>query len=365
MAEHNASRRDIVSTYMHWAKVRPHARFNLASSGARDLNRDHLPKLDIGPELTSPHAYGYPPLLEAIAARYGANPENVATSIGTSQANHLAIAALIEPGDDVLAEWPGYEPLVATARFLGASLRFFERSAERGFAIDADEVRRLITPKTRLVLLTNPHNPSGAFTDDATLARIGVAAERMGAHLLLDEAYLDVAPNARSSFHLGPNFVATASLTKCYGLSGLRCGWILADKETATRIWRLYDLFEASRVYWAEKMSAAVFPHLDKLLERTRSLVARNRTALHALYDRSADVEGIRNGEGTIAFPRLTRGNVEAFAKLLHERYEVAIVPGHFFGRDDHFRIGLARDPEIFAQGLNRIEAVLAEHGPG
>src|SRR5215471_15580940 len=166
---------------MHWAKVRPLARFNLASSGAPDLNLDDLPKLDIGPELTSPHAYGYPPLLEAIAARYGANLQNVATAIGTSQANHLAIAALIEPGDEVLAEWPGYEPLVATARFLGASLRFFERSAERDFAIDADDVARLIAPKTRLVVLTNPHNPSGAFTDDATLTRIAAAAERVGA----------------------------------------------------------------------------------------------------------------------------------------------------------------------------------------
>src|SRR5215471_16086425 len=123
---------------MHWAKVRPLARFNLASSGAPDLDLDDLPKLDIGAELTSPYAYGYPPLLEAIAARYGATPENIATAIGTSQANHLAIAALIEPGDEVLAEWPGYEPLVATAKFLGASLSFFDRAPERGFAIDTD-----------------------------------------------------------------------------------------------------------------------------------------------------------------------------------------------------------------------------------
>jgi aspartate/methionine/tyrosine aminotransferase len=286
---------------------------------------------------------------------------DVAPAIGTSQANHLSLAALIEPGDEVLAEWPGYEPLVATARFLGAQVRFFERSAERGFAIEPRDIVRLIRPDTRLIILTNPHNPSGAFTDDATLMRIGAIAERVGAHVLVDEAYLDVAPNARSSFHLGPNFVATGSLTKCYGLSGLRCGWVLAGEETVGRIWRLYDLFEASRVCWAEKMSAAMFPHLDSLLERTRGLVAQNRRTLHSLYDRSEDVDGIRDGEGTIAFPRLNRRDVEDFAKLLHERYEVAIVPGHFFGRDDHFRIGLARDPKIFSEGLDRLEAALME----
>ncbi len=346
---------------MHWAKVRPHARFNLASSGAPDLTLADLPRLDVGPELTSPHAYGYPPLLEAIAARYGAKAENVVTATGTSMANHLAMAALIEPGDDVLMEWPGYEPLVATARFLGASLHFFARAPERGFAVDADEVARLVTPKTRLIVLTNPHNPSGAFTDDDTLRRIGDAADRAGARVLIDEAYLDVVPAARSAFLLHPNFVATSSLAKSYGLSGLRCGWILADEETARRIWRLYDLFEASPVHWAEQLSCALFPHLDPLLERTRGLVAHNRRTLHALYDRARGVEGIRNGEGSIAFPKLLHGNVEELCKLLLERYEMAVAPGHFFGRDDHFRIGLARDPEMFKEALKRLEAALEE----
>ena len=346
---------------MHWAKVRPHARFNLASSGAPDLNLDDLPKLDIGPELTSPHAYGFLPLLEAVAVRYGVKADNVATAIGTSQANHLALAALIEAGDDVLMEWPGYEPLVATARFLGASLRFFDRAPEGGFKVDAGAVGKLITPETRAIVLTNPHNPSGAFTDDDTLRTIGAAAALVQARVLVDEAYLDVVPGSRSCVHLGRNFVATGSLTKCYGLSGLRCGWVLSDAQTTSRIWRLYDLFEASRVYWAERMSAHLFPHLEPLLERTRGLVERNRAALHALYDRSPDVDGIRDGQGTIAFARLKRGSVEQLCKLLHEHYEVAVVPGHFFGRDDHFRVGLARDPETFAEGLERIEAALME----
>jgi aspartate/methionine/tyrosine aminotransferase len=346
---------------MHWAKVRPPARFNLASSGAPDLTLADLPPLDVGPGLTSPHAYGYPPLMDAIAARYGASAENVVTATGTSMANHLAIAALIGHGDDVLMEWPGYEPLVATARFLGASVRFFQRGPEQGFAVDAAELARLLTHKTRLIVLTNPHNPSGALIGEDELTRIGAVAAKVRAHVLVDEAYLDVVAGARSAFHSGPQFVATSSLAKSYGLSGLRCGWILCEQETAQRIWRLYDLFEASPVYLAERTSHALFPYLDRVLERTRGLIERNRRTLHALYDRSEDVAGIRTGEGSIAFPKVLRGDADRLCKLLIERYEVAVAPGRFFGLEYHFRIGLARDPEMFVQGIERLEAALNE----
>src|SRR5262249_19041813 len=161
------------------------------------------------------------------------------TAMGTSMANHLAMAALVSPGDEVLIERPAYEPLVALARYLGAHVTRFERPFESGFAVDPDIVAAALTPRTKLVVLTNLHNPSGAFTDEATLTRVGEAARSVGARVLVDEAYLDAVFDelARTALRLGPTFVVTGSLTKVYGLSGLRCGWILAETSLARQIW--------------------------------------------------------------------------------------------------------------------------------
>ena len=151
------------------------------------------------------------------------------TARGTSGANFLAFAALIEPGDEVLVERPTYEPLLAALGFLGARVRRFERRFENGYRLDLDEIRSLLTDQVRLVVLANPHNPSGVLLPPDEVAGLARIAAQAGAHLLVDEVYRDIwfdeAPP--SHVHLGPNVLATSSLTKSYGLSGLRCGWIL------------------------------------------------------------------------------------------------------------------------------------------
>ena len=165
------------SSYMEWAKTRQAARFNLAASGMPAFPLSDLAALAglrvVDLELTGPAGYGYAPLQQALAAKAGVSPDCVVAAAGTSMANHLAMASSYEPGDEVLIEQPTYELLLSTARFLGANIKRFARRVEENFRLDPHEVERALTPRTRLVVLTNLHNPSSAFTDEATLREVG------------------------------------------------------------------------------------------------------------------------------------------------------------------------------------------------
>ena len=182
---------------MEWAKTRPPARFDLAGSNIQACWIDDIPGVRDAIEFDGHNENGYVPLIEAIAARYGVDTTQVTTAQGASGANFLACAALLEPGDDVLVETPGYDPLLGAPRLLGAQVNQFVRDFNEGFALDADRVARAMTPRTRLIIVTNPHNPSGVLADPAALDEIGRIARAHGAHVLVDEVYLDVAASVR------------------------------------------------------------------------------------------------------------------------------------------------------------------------
>lgn len=349
--------RTISSEYMHWAKTREHARFDLAVSGMPNAPLAALGASIDDLEITGADAYGYPPLREAIAARYGVAPENVVAAAGTSMANHVAMAALLEAGDEVIVERPVYEPIVATARYLGANVRFFERRFEEAFAVDPGEVERLVTSRTRLVMLTNLHNPSGAMIDHETFVEIGAIAERHDAKVLVDEVYLDAAFDdpQPASVRLGPAFVTTSSLTKLYGLSGLRCGWVLAEEGLAERMWRLNDLFGVNAAHAAERLSVIAFRHADRLLEEASELIRTNRAAWEAFASKCEALSSAAIPYGTTVFPRVAGGDADRLCALLGDRYETSVVPGRFFGAPEHVRIGLTVDPAVFREGLARL----------
>jgi len=280
-------------------------------------------------------------------------------------ANHLAMAAVITPGDDVLIERPAYGPIVEMASWLGANIRRFDRRPENQFQIDPDEMRRHLTARTSLIVMTNLHNPSGAFTEEATLVAIGSLAARTDAFVLVDEVYLDLVfdPPVRSSFHLGDHFIATNSLTKAYGLNGLRCGWILANSSLAGRIWKLADLFFNSPVHPGELLSVLALDHLALIGSRAKQLLQANRVVLDALLDGRSDLDVFRPKWGTVTFPKLRRGSVTEFCNLLRCKYETTIVPGCFFEMPEHFRLGIGGDPEMTTTGLRQLAAALDEFG--
>jgi aspartate/methionine/tyrosine aminotransferase len=354
------------SEYMEWAKLRSEARFNLAASGLPDVPLSDLPVRLEDLELTAPGAYGFPPLLERLARRMGVPAECVVTAAGTSMANYLALDALLDPGDEALIEEPSYPLLVSAAEHVGARVVRFPRHAP-DFALDPSEVARALSPRTRLIVLTNLHNPSSALTEEPVLREVQALARSVGARVLVDEVYLETQYARRpwrSAFRLGPEFVTTSSLTKAYGLSGLRCGWILAEPDVARRIWRLNDLFGVNAAHTAERLSVAALDHLDRFGARAQGLLDANRPLLHRFLEARPELVCARPELGTVVFPRLGAGAEDLCARL-RERYETAVVPGRFFGRPEHFRIGISVPTGIVAQGLARLAQALDEIGRG
>lgn len=352
------------SEYLRWAKTRPSARYDLTSSGVPYVALRDLPVTLDDLEISGTGAYGYGPLRQAVADRYRVRVECVVAAMGTSMANLLALAAVVRPGDQVLVEHPTYEPLLAAASWLGAEVRTFARRAEDGFRLDAGEVERRMTDRTRAVVLTNLHNPSSALADDDTLRQVGAAAARVGARVIVDEVYLDAlwedAP--RTCAQLGETFIATNSLTKVYGLNGLRCGWILAAPEIAERAWRLTELFNNIGVHAAERLSLIAFQNLDVIARRSRTLLDANAAALNDFYAVHHNfLDAMPHTHGTVSFPRLRGGDADALCDLLARRYETAVVPGRYFGMGDHLRIGLGVEPAAFRAGLDRLGRALDE----
>lgn len=352
------------SSYMHWAKTRPTVKYDLALSGILNLPFPELEATIEDIDLNGENSYGYQPLIDAIASHCDVAAERVVTiSGGTSMANHLAMAAAIEHGDEILIEQPTYEPLLALAEYFGLQVKRFSRVFENNFRIDLEELQWKISSRTRLIVLTNLHNPSSALVDEPTLTRIGEIAQSVGARVLVDEVYLeaifDDAP--RSSIHLGSQFIATSSLTKGYGLSGLRCGWILAEPELAQRMRLLHDIFGAVAPHPAERLSLVALQNLPKFIARAKRIVEHNRAVLNDFLDSREELTGTRSKVGTTSFPRLEKGNVDTLWTLLNEKYETAFVPGRFFEMPQHLRIGMCAEPELFKTGIERLGSALDE----
>ncbi len=353
------------SEYMQWAKLSSRAPVNLATSGVGPYPLAELPFDFQTLQINGPSRYGYEPLQQAIAAKCGVSPDCVVAAAGTSMANYLAMAALLEPDDEVVIEQPAYELLTSAARYFTPHVKRFLRREENGFRLEPREVERAVSTRTQLIVITNLHNPSSAMANEVEIRAIGEIARGIGARVLVDEVYLDAIyeNTPPSSFHYGPEFVVTTSLTKLYGLSGLRCGWILAEPDLARAMWRLNDLFGSIPAFPAEQLSVAALINLPAIRDRARRIVDEDRKLLTAMLDRRTEqLHAVRTEWGTTSFVRLLAGDAEGFIRLLRDEFETSVAPGRFFEMPDHFRIGMGVDHAMFAEGLRRIELALSRY---
>jgi len=358
------AKRIMGSAYMEWAKSQSHVAFNLANSGVKNYPLSSLPVDFNSLALSGPGAYGYPPLIKAIAGKYRVHEDCVATAQGTSMANLLAMAVSIEPGDEVLMEHPAYPLLWETAQYLGATVQHFDRPQEASFAIDVDLLERSISPRTRLIVITNLHNPSCAYTDEVTLRRVGDLARSVRARVLVDEVYLELlfekAPE--TAFKLGPEFIVTNSLTKVYGLGGLRCGWVLAEPDLVRKIYRLNDLFYVNAPYLNDQLSCIALEHLHEIGRWSKQLLDTNRALANEFIVATPELDCDLLKAGTVLFPRVEVA-VKEFCQLLRDRYDTVVTPGHFFGAPERIRIGIGGETTLLAEGLSRVHDALTELG--
>lgn len=349
--------------YMRWSKDHAPARFDLSGSNLLPCSVDDLPGGREAIELTGLNADGYPPLLEAIAERYGTTPDRIATASGANGANFLVLAALVRAGDRVLVERPAYDPLLGALRFLGARTDRFDRSFDGGWRIDPDRVAAALTDDTRLIVLTDAHNPSGVRASDPELDAIETLARERGAHILVDEAYLDISVPAgrpvRPAATRTDTFITTSSLTKSHGLNGLRAGWIIAPPDIIRRVHLTRDILDGIGPVPMDRLAVVAFRHLDAIIERARRIVGTNRARLDAFLAARDDLEFVEP-DGTIVFPRiLGLDDAGPFTRHAREAFDTQVVPGAFFEAPAHFRIAFGGAHDILEGGLARLAEAL------
>lgn len=361
--------------YLEWISGRPEvALYDLGSSDLRG-DRDHGPVVVPDPLDGLPDPPVGATLETQIAGEYGVHPERVLVTPGASTANLVAtIAALYPEHDDrddgvteptALVEKPGYEPLVEAPRAVGADTDRFLRPADDGYRLDPDRVAGALTDHTRLVTVTNRHNPSGRLTDRETLAAAAAEAREADARLLVDEVYAPFTEDEGDGPFGGPSVagvddaVVTGSLTKFFGLGDLCVGWLVADPEFVERARSVLHHLPGNAAP-SRALGMRAFHNRDELAERARGLLAENHALLASFLDAHDDVGGIVPDGSTYAFldPAGADGD-ELTAAAWDEG--VLVVPGRFFDDTERVRVSLGRTPDHAAAALDALAGVLAD----
>ena len=309
-------------------------------------------------------APGHPLLRREIASLYEtATPDDVQVLSGAEEGIFALINVLLGPGDHTIVTWPGYQSLYEIARAVGADVTLHELREDAGWAIDVETMRDQVTPRTKLIVINAPHNPTGMLPDRATFDAIVAVAAEAGAHLLVDEVYryLEFEDGARlpAGVDAGRHVISLGVMSKSFAMAGLRIGWIASrDSSMLARVSSFKDYTTICASAPSEILSLIGLRARDVVLGRSQALVARNMASLDALFERWAGtLSWVRPSGGSIGFPRLREDlDIDAFSAELVEREGVLLLPGSRFGHPgNHFRIGFGReDLDEAVAGLER-----------
>ena len=349
------------SEYIRWAKSRERFRYNLGRSSIRPCPAELLAARPEDLVINGDSAYGWPPLLNALGTRYGVESQRVVLAIGTSLANHLVCAALLSPGDHVLVESPGYEPLLRLPPLFGASVGTFARLPESGWFLDAGMVESQLTPETRLIILSNLHNPTGNRLAPGTLEDLAELARARDLHVLVDEVYLEFERLPGDGFAAGVSerLVSTSSLTKAYGLDGLRAGWIVASDAIAERVRTINDLYGVIMPHPSERLALRALERIGNLRQGVSDLLAVNRPLVEQFIAGRPELDWTPPAAGPVGFVGFQRTPVSELVSLLESEYDATLPAGEFFGRPDYFRIAFGMVTPDLVEGLSRLGRAL------
>jgi aspartate/methionine/tyrosine aminotransferase len=346
--------------------------YDLAESGIQPLSVVELVTLtgeqqELARILASPLGYsearGTEELRALIASLYrDTSPDEVLVTTGAIEANYLAFNVLLHPGDEIVAVYPAYQQLYSVPRAIGCETKLWRLRRENGFRYDLDELRRLVSSRTRMIVVNTPHNPTGSVLSQQELEQVYALATELGAWVLGDEAYrwLELPgrdPLAGPVRDLGPRGVSVGTVSKPFGLPGLRIGWLVAPEYVASAAWHQRDYVTLSPGLLNDRLAQIALRHRDRLLERTRAISAGNLAFLE---------QWIREREGLIDWvaPRggllgLLRYDIDVpsneLANRLAEEASVMLAPGASFDQERHLRIGLGADPERFREGMAKV----------
>jgi aspartate/methionine/tyrosine aminotransferase len=317
-----------------------------------------------------PQTNGSEELRTRIAELYpGAKAENVLVTCGGSEANFISVWALLEPGDEVVFMMPNYMQISGLARAYGATVKPLWLREELGWGINIDELSRLIGPKTRLVAVCNPNNPTGSVLRKEEREAIVAAAVKVGAWILADEVYrgAEFDGSMTTSFWGGyDRILCTAGLSKAYSLPGLRTGWVIGAPKMVERLWGYHDYTSIGPTMLTDRLASAALEPTRRawILKRTRETLLRNYPALQAWLEKRKDTfSHVPPKAGAIAWAGLRGGrNSGEMTKDLREKKSVLIVAGEQLGMESFVRFGFGGDPDHLQKALARIDEWLQEN---
>jgi aspartate/methionine/tyrosine aminotransferase len=297
-----------------------------------------------------------------LAATYArADPDDILVTTGAIEANFLLFHSLLQPGDHVIAVSPAYQQLHSVPRSIGADLSLWDVRTDNGFAYDLNRLEALLRPDTKMIVLNSPHNPTGAMLTEGQLRDVVDLAERSNAWILSDEAYrwLEHPGGERlpAPLHdLSERAISVGTLSKPFGLPGLRIGWFAANAEVAQAAWGLRDYVSLSPSGLSDALARMVIDHRDMILPRNDRIIMENLSTARAWFAEHADlVTWSEPKAGLLAMMRYTLPIDSAtLADGLARDARVMLAPGSTFGLEHHLRIGVGQRPEVFAEGLRR-----------
>jgi aspartate/methionine/tyrosine aminotransferase len=314
--------------------------------------------------LNYPQANGLVELREHIAALYpGATADNVLVTVGCAEANFIALQTLLAPGDEMAMMLPNYMQIWGIAHNYGINIAPFHLREELGWALDLEELNDAISERTKLVAVCNPNNPTGHILTEAEMDAVVAATDRVGAWLLADEVYsgAERLTDVQTSSFWGryDKVLAMNSLSKAYGLPGLRIGWVVGPADVVDEIWARHEYTTISTTMLANRLAAiALSPEVrPRLIQRARDYIRRGFPILDGwLESHEGTFSLVPPQAAAIAFVHyhLDANSTELVNRLIHEK-SVLIVPGDHFGQDHHLRISYGLPPDYLRAGLDRI----------
>ena len=355
--------------YMHWAKTHPRAHFELTDSGMPSVDWGLLGATTEHVELEVRGDYGDPRLIAAIARRYDVPADHVVPVPAASSGNFIALASVCRRGDTVLVEHPVYDPITRVAAFLDLRVVPFHRQAENGFAIPVDlqRVAREGGTKIRAVMMTNLHNPSGRYESPERVGTLARDCRQIGAHLIVDEAYLDGAcivggRAMQTAARLADNVVAINSMTKILGLAGLRVGWIIAEPRIVERARDVMDLISVNNAAPSASLALRAFERLADLEDRYRRFHARGQRVYRQWLSKQSGARGYENHGGLFELLALPDGvTASDLCARLRTDHDTQVTPGDFFDLPDHVRLSLTLEEAALTEALDRLGRALDE----
>ena len=350
-----------------WENV---VRYNLSESGVHPLKLRELLALGGQAERILDYGLGYsqsngtPELRGLIAQGYpGASEENILVTNGSSEANFVSVWRFLESGDEAAILLPNYMQTFGLATTIGARARPFHLREETGaWVVDEEELRSAINKRTKLIVLCNPDNPTGAVLGKPTLQLVADLASEVGAWVLSDEVYQGTERHGSqtpSMWDLYDKVLAVNGLSKAYGLPGLRIGWVAGPKEIIADLWAYHDYTTIGPTYLSDRLAQiALEPgNRKRILERTRGILRNNYPILEAWIRRQSDLfHLIEPPAGAVAFMRYNLPiNSSKLAHHLIEKKSVLVVPGDHFGMDGFVRIGFGDEEHYLRAGLDLV----------